>query len=138
MIIERFPELLQLTPDQQLMLAAELFEKVTDCGAEEPDPEIVRLLDARAEEYRKDLARISHTFRASRQRNSPDTRRAPISAVGGINIPCDAGIKRNAVAVEFRKDSPKGYEKSGLVRPLNSTCILTHRRSLPFQPSSSI
>ena len=60
------------------------------------------------------LARISHTFRASRQRNPTDTRRAPISAVGGINIPCDAGIKRNAVAVGFRKDSPEGYEKCGL------------------------
>ena len=56
------------------------------------------------------LARTSHTFRVSCQRNSADTRRAQISAVGGIDIPSDAGIKRNTVAVEFRKDSPKGYE----------------------------
>ena len=60
------------------------------------------------------LARIFHTFRVNRQRTLTDTRRAPIPALGGIDIPCGAGIKRNAVAVEFRKDSPKGYEKSGL------------------------
>ena len=61
------------------------------------------------------LARTFHTFRVSRQRNSADTRRAPIPAVGGIDIPCSAGIKRNAVAVDVSQGSPKGYEKSGLV-----------------------
>jgi hypothetical protein len=38
----------------------------------------------------------------------------PISAVGVIDIPSSAGIKRNAVAVELCKDSPKVYERSGL------------------------
>ena len=61
-----------------------------------------------------DLARISHTFRVNRQRTLIDTGRAPIPAVGGIYIPSGAGIERNAVAVEVRKDSPEGYEKSGL------------------------
>ena len=36
--------------------------------------------------------------------------------MSGIDTPCDAEIKRNAVAVEFRKDSPKVYEKCGLAR----------------------
>jgi hypothetical protein len=50
----------------------------------------------------------------SRQQTSTDTRRAPILAPGGIDILPVARIKRNAVAVEICKDSPKGYEKSGL------------------------
>ena len=54
MIVENFPEVLELTPERQLVLAAELFEKATDCSVEQPDPEIVRMLDKRVEEHRED------------------------------------------------------------------------------------
>ncbi len=80
-------------------------------------------------------AGTSHTVRVSRQRNSADTRRAPIPAVGGIDIPSDAGIKSNAVAVEFRKDSPIGHEKSGLNSEL--TPIGRQMLRLPMHPRYS-
>ncbi len=79
------------------------------------------------------LARISHTFRVNRQRTLTDTRRAPIPAVGGIYIPSGAGIKRNAVAVEVRKDSPEGYEKSGLgISSPTSSSSLSRFRPTPY------
>ena len=77
-------------------------------------PEKIALADLATGQVVAALARISHTLRASRQRNSTDTRRAPNLAACGIDIRRDAEIKRNAVAVEFRKDSPKVYEKCGL------------------------
>lgn len=54
MIVEQYPELQRLSSERKLALAAELFEDATDCIAEEPDPEIIRLLDERLAEYRKD------------------------------------------------------------------------------------
>ncbi len=51
MIVETLPEVQRLTPEQKLLLAAELFEDATECIAEEPDPEIVKALDQRLEEY---------------------------------------------------------------------------------------
>lgn len=54
MIVEEYPELQQLSPERKLALAAELFEDVTDCTAEEPDPEIIKLLENRLAEYEKD------------------------------------------------------------------------------------
>ncbi|MDF1859507.1 MAG: ATP-dependent RNA helicase [Verrucomicrobiales bacterium] len=80
-------------------------------------------------------AGTAHTFRVSRQRNSADTRRPPIPAVGGIDITSDAGIKSNAVAVEFRKDSPIGHEKSGLNAEL--TPIGRQMLRLPMHPRYS-
>ena len=54
MIVEQFPELERLSPERKLALAAELFEDATDCSSEQPDPEIVKLLDERLAEYEKD------------------------------------------------------------------------------------
>lgn len=51
MIVEQLPEVQNLSPERKLALAAELFESVMDCGAEEPDPEIVKLLEERLEEF---------------------------------------------------------------------------------------
>jgi hypothetical protein len=51
MIVEQYPELQRLSPERKLALAAELFEDATDCTVEQPDPEIVRLLDERLAEY---------------------------------------------------------------------------------------
>jgi len=57
MVVENFPDVLELTPERQLVLAAELFERATDSTAEQADAEIVRLLDARVEEYQRDLSK---------------------------------------------------------------------------------
>jgi hypothetical protein len=54
MIVDQFPELERLSPERKLALAAELFEDATDCTAEQPDPEIIKLLDERLAEYQKD------------------------------------------------------------------------------------
>ncbi len=51
MIVDEFPELQQLSPERKLALAAELFEGATDGATENPDPEIVKLLDDRHQEY---------------------------------------------------------------------------------------
>ncbi len=52
MIVEQFPELQRLSPEAKLALAAELFEDLTDHAIEQPDPEIIRLLNERLAEYR--------------------------------------------------------------------------------------
>lgn len=52
-IVEQLPEVQRLSPERKLTLAAELFEDATDCRAEHPDPEIVRLLDERLAEHRE-------------------------------------------------------------------------------------
>ena len=54
MVVDEYPELQRLSPERKLTLAAELFEDVTDCTAEKPDPEIIKLLDDRLAEYEKD------------------------------------------------------------------------------------
>ena len=54
MIVDEYPELQRLSPERKLTLAAELFEDVTDCTTEKPDPEIIKLLDDRLAEYEKD------------------------------------------------------------------------------------
>lgn len=54
MIVEQYPEIQHLSPERKLALAAELFEDVTDCTSEQPDPEIIKLLDKRLAEYKKD------------------------------------------------------------------------------------
>lgn len=53
MIAEEFPEIQSLPAEKQLALAAELFELATDSSPEEPDPDIVELLNARLGEYRR-------------------------------------------------------------------------------------
>lgn len=53
MIVEQYPELQQLSPERKLALAAELFEDATDCTTEQPDPEIIKLLDERLAEHEK-------------------------------------------------------------------------------------
>ena len=50
MIVDQFPEIERLSPERKLALAAELFEDAT----EQPDPEIIKLLDERLAEYQKD------------------------------------------------------------------------------------
>ena len=59
MIVEQLPEVQRLSPERKLALAAELFEGATDCIAEEPDPEIVRLLDERLAEHRENPSSAS-------------------------------------------------------------------------------
>jgi len=59
MIVEQLPEVQRLSPERKLALAAELFESATDCNAEEPDPEIVKLLDERLAEYRENPSSTS-------------------------------------------------------------------------------
>ncbi|MEM8955595.1 MAG: addiction module protein [Verrucomicrobiota bacterium] len=54
MIVEQYPELQELSPERKLALAAELFEDATECIAEQPDPEIIKLLDERLKQYEKD------------------------------------------------------------------------------------
>lgn len=54
MIIEQFPELQELAPERKLALAAELFEDATECNAETPDPEIVKLLNERLKQHEKE------------------------------------------------------------------------------------
>lgn len=54
MIVDEYPELQRLSPERKLTLAAELFKDVTDCQAENPDPEIIKFLDDRLAEYEKD------------------------------------------------------------------------------------
>ena len=54
MIVETLPEVQRLTPEHKLVLAAELFEDATAHEGGEPDPEIVRILDQRLQEYRDD------------------------------------------------------------------------------------
>ena len=53
MIIERFPELLNLSDEERIQLSDELTETVF---IDEPvtDPEIIKLLEARQAEYRRD------------------------------------------------------------------------------------
>jgi hypothetical protein len=53
MIVEQYPEIQRLSPERKLALAAELFEDATDCRSEQPDPDIIRLLDERLAEYEK-------------------------------------------------------------------------------------
>jgi putative addiction module component (TIGR02574 family) len=53
MIVDEFPEVQRLSAERKLALAAELIEDATDCVAEPPDPEIIRLLDQRLAEYHK-------------------------------------------------------------------------------------
>ncbi len=59
MIVEQFPEVQRLSPERKLALAAELFEDATDCHAEQPDPQIVKLLDERLAEYRENPSSAS-------------------------------------------------------------------------------
>jgi len=58
-IVEQLPEVQRLSPERKLALAAELFEDATDCTAEEPDPEIVKLLEERLAEFQSDPASAS-------------------------------------------------------------------------------
>ena len=53
MIVEQLPEVQKLSPERKLALAAELFENATDSTVEDPDPEIVRLLNERLADYEK-------------------------------------------------------------------------------------
>lgn len=59
MIVEQFPKVQRLTPERKLALAAELFEDATDSNIEEPDPEIVRLLEERLAAFNKDSSAAS-------------------------------------------------------------------------------
>lgn len=53
MIVEQLPEVQSLSSENKLALAVELFEGVTDCSVENPDLEIVRILDERLAEHRE-------------------------------------------------------------------------------------
>lgn len=59
MIVEDYPEIQRLSPELKLALAAELLEQATDQIAEQPDPEIVRLLDERLLDYQRDPSSAS-------------------------------------------------------------------------------
>jgi hypothetical protein len=59
MIVEQLPEVQKLSPERKLALAAELFEDTTDSTVENPDPEIVRLLEERLAEFRTNPASAS-------------------------------------------------------------------------------
>lgn len=52
MIVETLPDVQKLTLEEQLLLAAELFENATDCTVDDPDPDILQRLDQRLAEYR--------------------------------------------------------------------------------------
>lgn len=52
MIVEQLPEVQKLSPEMKLVLAAELFEEVADGTAEDPDPELLAILNQRFDEYR--------------------------------------------------------------------------------------
>ena len=52
MIVERLPEVQKLSPEMKLVLAAELFEEVADGTAEDPDPELLAILNQRLVQYR--------------------------------------------------------------------------------------
>jgi hypothetical protein len=56
MIVEEFPEIQHLSLSRRLVLAAEILESATDSAPEEPDPEIVRILDERIAEHERDPA----------------------------------------------------------------------------------
>lgn len=54
MIAETIPQLKQLSPDQKLVLAGELWDEVAaDTKDWEPDPEFVEGLQQQLEEYRR-------------------------------------------------------------------------------------
>jgi len=50
-MVEQYPELQLLSPARKLALAAELLESATEGSFEEPDPEIIKLLDERLREF---------------------------------------------------------------------------------------
>lgn len=53
-MLSNFPELTRLSPDEKLILAAELLSEFSDGQTlEEPDPEIVAILEERMQHYRK-------------------------------------------------------------------------------------
>lgn len=51
MVLESIPALAQLTPDERLILAAELWRENAVGETEEPDPAIVSLLQERMAQY---------------------------------------------------------------------------------------
>jgi putative addiction module component (TIGR02574 family) len=52
MIVEQLPEVQKLSPEDKLVLAAELFEEAADCSAEAPDQDMLAILNERLAEYR--------------------------------------------------------------------------------------
>jgi putative addiction module component (TIGR02574 family) len=54
MILERFPELLNLPAQEKRLLISELCEDLTDSIRQEPDPKIVALLEERWKAYEED------------------------------------------------------------------------------------
>lgn len=66
MILEDFPAIKSLSPENQLELAAELIELATD-HSNQPDPDIVAALNQRLEEYQKNPDQVS-SFKEIRDR----------------------------------------------------------------------
>jgi putative addiction module component (TIGR02574 family) len=54
MILERFPELSSLPPQEKRLLIRELCEELTDSVDRDPDPTIVALLEKRWKAYEND------------------------------------------------------------------------------------
>jgi len=52
MIVEQLPEVQKLSPEDKLVLAAELFEEAADWSAEAPDQDMLAILNERLAEYR--------------------------------------------------------------------------------------
>jgi len=60
MIAETIPALDDLDPEQKLLLASELWDSVADSKVDVPVSEaLLRELDRRLEEYRKDPSKVS-------------------------------------------------------------------------------
>ncbi len=53
MIVERFPELAKLSVEEKKRLIDELWQEVSGSETEEPDPELVRLLEQRWRAYER-------------------------------------------------------------------------------------